>query len=83
MASSHAYAPWRRALLVPFWFIQLLLEVIMIILLALSAGSLANPENKNDVVEPDGLGDTNLNNNAINIAQRVYGFFFPLSLVTY
>ncbi len=38
--ANHSHAPWRKAVLVLFWVVQLLLELVMIALLALAVGVL-------------------------------------------
>ena len=48
MASSHKYPPWRRAILVPFWTLQLLFMLIMIALLAFAVGILMKYDNNTD-----------------------------------
>lgn len=48
MGSYHAHAPWRKAVLIPFWTIQLLLELLYLALLALAVGSIVTWEHNND-----------------------------------
>ena len=40
MAPRHNHAPWRKAFLIPFWVLQILLELLMIALLGLAEGAL-------------------------------------------
>jgi hypothetical protein len=40
-ASSHSHAPWRKAILIPFWVLQLGFELFMIVLLVLSVNCLS------------------------------------------
>lgn len=47
MASGHKFPPWRRAILVPFWTLQLALMLGIIALLALATGVLATQYDKN------------------------------------
>lgn len=42
MKDQHKHAPWRKTVLVPFWTIQLLLELVMIGLMGLALGVLVN-----------------------------------------
>lgn len=46
--ANHSHAPWRKAILIPFWVVQLGLELIMIALLALAVGVLVHYDNNND-----------------------------------
>ncbi|KAF4632775.1 hypothetical protein G7Y89_g5340 [Cudoniella acicularis] len=48
MGSKHNHAPWRKAVLIPFWILQLLFMLIMIALLGLSIGLLVTWEKDND-----------------------------------
>ncbi|KAH6706240.1 hypothetical protein BKA61DRAFT_492515 [Leptodontidium sp. MPI-SDFR-AT-0119] len=45
--ADHSHAPWRKSILIPFWTIQLGLELVMIALLALAVGVLVY-DNNND-----------------------------------
>lgn len=36
MAPHHNHAPWRKAFLIPFWILQILLELLLIGLLGLA-----------------------------------------------
>ncbi|PVH74037.1 hypothetical protein DL98DRAFT_40463 [Cadophora sp. DSE1049] len=45
--ADHSHAPWRKTILIPFWTIQLGLELIMIALLALAVGVLVSYDNDN------------------------------------
>lgn len=51
-ASHHKYAPWRRAILVPFWVLQILLMLAISALLGLAIGVL----NQYDANEDYGFG---------------------------
>jgi len=57
MASSHKHAPWRKAILIPLWVIQLLLEGTLIITSAVTIAILASwDENYDgDGVYSDGI----------------------------
>lgn len=45
MVKTHKHAPWRKSVLVPFWVIQLLFELLLIGDLALAENILINFEN--------------------------------------
>ncbi|CZT01875.1 hypothetical protein WAI453_007907 [Rhynchosporium graminicola] len=45
---SHSHAPWRNAILIPFWTIQLGLEAILIGLLSVAVGFLVHVDNNID-----------------------------------
>ncbi|KAH7333370.1 hypothetical protein BKA65DRAFT_43388 [Rhexocercosporidium sp. MPI-PUGE-AT-0058] len=45
--ADHSHAPWRKTILIPFWTVQLGLELIMIALLALAVGVLVHYDNDN------------------------------------
>jgi hypothetical protein len=48
MGSYHAHAPWRKAVLIPFWTIQLLVGLLDLALLGLAVGIIVNWEHNND-----------------------------------
>lgn len=48
MGSYHAHAPWRKAILIPFWTIQLLIGLLDLALLGLAVGIIVTWENDND-----------------------------------
>jgi hypothetical protein len=52
MANTHKHAPWRKSVLVPFWALQLLLELLLIGVLGLAEGVLVNYDdfNNNDEI---------------------------------
>ncbi|KAH8601918.1 hypothetical protein B0O99DRAFT_607738 [Bisporella sp. PMI_857] len=43
--SSHKYAPWRRSVLIPFWIVQILFELIIVAALGLSLGAVGYFDN--------------------------------------
>lgn len=47
MGSTHAHAPWRKAVLIPFWTIQLLIGLLDLAILALAVGVIVNWSNNN------------------------------------
>lgn len=46
--ADHSHAPWRKSILIPFWTIQLGLELIMIALLSFAVGFLVHYDNNSD-----------------------------------
>lgn len=55
-ASYHSHAPWRKAILIPFWTLQLGFELLIIGLIALAAGFLNRYFDDTSYIE-DGEGD--------------------------
>lgn len=49
--STHKHAPWRKAILVPCWAVQLFVEVLMIIGIAVM---LSRPEEYRPKLSPGG-----------------------------
>jgi hypothetical protein len=73
-ASYHSHAPWRKAILIPFWTLQLGFELLMIGLLALSVGYLSNyvdDSSYSEVVDDDGT-IYDVDTHALNIAEHRY-----------
>jgi hypothetical protein len=48
MSSQHKHAPWRKAVLIPFWCIQLFFELLDIIVLGLAVGVVNEWHNEYD-----------------------------------
>ena len=69
MASRHAHAPWRKAVLIPFWTIQMFFMLVFIGLLAVAAGVLVSWEKNDDEYEEELNG---VSDDAINKASRMY-----------
>jgi hypothetical protein len=67
-ASSHSHAPWRKAILIPFWVLQLGLEIYMMVVLALSVNSLYHNVNEDGDIYG---ADTYVRSNA----EHVYAIF--------
>jgi hypothetical protein len=74
-ASYHSHAPWRKAILIPFWTLQLGFEFLMIAVVALAAGYLSTYVDGSDydqVVDDNGeIYD--VDNNTLNVAEHRYG----------
>lgn len=73
-SSYHSHAPWRKAILIPFWTLQLGFELLMIGLLALSVGYLSNYVNDSsysEVVDDDG-NIYDVDTHALNNAEHKY-----------
>lgn len=70
MGSYHAHAPWRKAVLIPFWTIQLLLELVDLALLALAVGVIVTWEHNNDNCG-DGI-DCNLDLSDVSTGAKMY-----------
>jgi hypothetical protein len=64
--AHRAHAPWRKAVLIPFWAIQMFFMLIMIILLGLATGVLVKYQNDGDS-EFDGVSD-----DAVNKVTKMY-----------
>lgn len=71
MASQHSHAPWRKSLLIPFWVIQLLLEIILIAGLAVAESALVVYHDNYEDTYYDN-NDFTLDNNAVRQAQHMY-----------
>jgi hypothetical protein len=72
-ASYHKHAPWRKAFLIPFWVLQLLLELLLIALLALAESALVLwQQDINDDVD-DGSLPSDFNN-VVDSADHMYVF---------
>ncbi|KAK0111254.1 hypothetical protein ONS95_001626 [Cadophora gregata] len=56
--ADHSHAPWRKTILIPFWTIQLGLELIMIALLSLAVGVLVHYDNNDSFYYSDSDEDT-------------------------
>ncbi|KAN0110570.1 hypothetical protein V8E51_006957 [Hyaloscypha variabilis] len=71
-ASYHSHAPWRKAILIPFWTLQLGFELLMIAVVALAAGYLSTYVDGSDydqVVDDNGeIYD--VDNNTLNVAEH-------------
>ena len=39
ISSNHKHAPWRKSVLIPFWVVQLIFELVIIAALALSVAA--------------------------------------------
>lgn len=70
MGSSHAHAPWRKAVLIPFWTIQLLVGLLDLALLGLSVGIIVTWEHNNDNCG-DGI-DCNFNDTDVSTEAKMY-----------
>ncbi len=72
-ASYHAHAPWRKAILIPFWTLQLGFEILMIGLVAIAAGYLSHyvDESSYSVVDDNGTL-YEVDNHTLNIAEHRY-----------
>lgn len=70
MGSYHAHAPWRKAVLVPFWTIQLLLELLDLALLALAVGVIVTWVKNKDECSIDGY-DCNLDWDDVSTAAKM------------
>ncbi|CZR58459.1 uncharacterized protein PAC_08351 [Phialocephala subalpina] len=70
MGSYHAHAPWRKAVLIPFWTIQLLLELLDLALLALAVGVIVTWVKNKDECSSDGY-DCNLDWDDVSTAAKI------------
>lgn len=72
--ADHSHAPWRKAILIPFWVVQLALELLMIALLALAVGVLVrwddNDSFNDSYYYPS--GDREDLDDAVDRASKVY-----------
>lgn len=69
MAKAHKYPPWKRAILVPFWTLQILFMLIIIGLLALAVGVLLQYDENEDY----GLGSSDSAvDAAVNTSTKMY-----------
>ncbi|KAJ8067874.1 hypothetical protein OCU04_003461 [Sclerotinia nivalis] len=57
MASEHPYAPWRRLILVPCWFIQLLLSGFTLVIIAVVVAQFMRDDFGDDDDDDDYNGD--------------------------
>lgn len=67
-ASIHFHAPWSKAILIPFWVLQLGFELFMIVLLVLSV---SRPSHK---VDEDG-NNYGANTHVLSNAEHMYAIF--------
>jgi len=65
MVNMHKHAPWRKSVLVPFWTLQLLLELLLIAVLGLAEGVLVNYD---DFHNNDEIIDENTINHATHMS---------------
>lgn len=68
MASAHSHAPWRKSILIPFWTLQLLFEILLIGLLAFALSVIVTWNHNGDA-----LGDlvsSDENSGAVDDAAR-------------
>jgi hypothetical protein len=72
MASRHAHAPWRKAMLIPFWTLQMFFMLVMIALLALAVGILVSWKNNDDPADEWNRLQPGVSDNAINKASHMY-----------
>lgn len=71
MANTRSHSPWRKTVLVPFWILQILLEILMIGTFGLALGVLA--KYTADSVDADGnitIDNTTVNYNKVIPAVR-------------
>lgn len=73
VASYHSHAPWRKAILIPFWTLQLGFEILMIGLVAVAAGYLSHygDESSYSVVDENGTV-YEVDDHALNLAEHRY-----------
>jgi hypothetical protein len=71
--SYHSHAPWRKAVLIPFWILQICFEVVMIGVIAVAAGYLSRYESSpSDIIEVDG-SYYEVDDQALNVTEHRYG----------
>ena len=76
MATYHSHAPWRKAICIPFWTLQLGFELLMIAVIALAAGYLStyvDSSGYDEVVDDNGQ-IYEVDNHALNVAEHRYGY---------
>jgi hypothetical protein len=69
MAPAHSHAPWRKSILIPFWTLQLLFELLMIGLLAFALSVIFTWQSNGKVLD-DGIY-SNVDSGSVDGALRV------------
>jgi hypothetical protein len=72
-ASYHSHAPWRKAILIPFWTLQLGFELLLIGVVAVAAGYLSHYEDDSSYVVDENGTIYQVDNHALNITEHRYG----------
>jgi hypothetical protein len=69
MAPNHIHAPWRKGILLPFWILQLLFEILIIGLLAFALSVLVIGHKNVETI--DNLVYSNVDSGTVGEAEHV------------
>jgi hypothetical protein len=71
MAKIHNHAPWRKAVLVPFWIVQMLFMIIFIGLLGLALGVLVRYDDDEDYYYSGNDEFEDISDHAVHVAKDI------------